>query len=219
MSITCSAGLAATGAPVRRRAPERRWAAGASVEIDDTTAWEIVVGVVLLRREAESGASLVLEILGPGSVLGPAMLPGPVTVHAATALCLRRLPVGLALQGMQRRVAALHERSVVVSYGSATQRVSWLLSELTGPRADGDVTLALRQTDMASYLGLTPETIARILTAMRESGLLGRVQRGAIEVLRPEALRALHEAPLRRRRSHAPTAKTRRLAASAEGHA
>jgi CRP-like cAMP-binding protein len=199
MSTSYAAATVAPYAAARRNSSERRWAAGAHVVVAGTATWLLVDGTILLRRAAEHGSSLVLEIIGPGAVLAPTALPEATYLQAATDIGLRRLSRSQAMAGLLHRVASLHERSMVVAYGSAHQRVAWLLTRLAGDAA-GEILLPMLQTEMASYLGLTPETIARTLTLMRQRGLLGRVQRGMIEVLRPTELRAVHEAPLRRRR-------------------
>lgn len=186
-----------------------------------TTPWQVVRGIVLIRQEMEGRRPLVLEILGPGAMLcARAAAPG-TTAHAATVVQLRRSRPAEAVGALMRRVMAMQERAAIISYGSAEQRMAWLLSSLAGPGGGGEVALPLRRGDMATYLGLTPETVARTLTALRQRGLLGLLELDRVEILRPEALRALHRMPVRRRRQTpgAPTAPDLPELAAMDAHA
>lgn len=198
--------------------PERRWRAGAIVELGPSVIWEIVDGVVLLRRGGEQGPALVLEILPAGTVLGPAGVSEPMEIFAATAVRLKPVSIAQAVPGLLRRIAALHERSIIVAQASADQRMAWLLSGLADAAPRPVITLPLRQTELASYLGLTPETIARTLTAMERRGLLARLRRGVIDVLEPEQLRAVHNARLRRRRVSESESRAPRVNAASLRH-
>lgn len=173
--------------------------AGTVLELGAAT-WEVVRGVVLIRQEVEGRRPLVLEILGPGTMLCAHAAGSGTTACAATPVQLSRGKPTEAVSSLMRRVMAMQERAAIISYGSAEQRMAWLLTSLAAPGGEEEVALPLRRGDMASYLGLTPETVARTLKALRQRGLLGQLELDRVEVLRPEALRALHRMPVRRRR-------------------
>ncbi|AOY97018.1 Crp/Fnr family transcriptional regulator [Cupriavidus sp. USMAA2-4] len=70
------------------------------------------------------------------------------------------------------------ERTLLVAIGSmkAAQRLAMLLLDLAGEhgrRGGGDsLTLAMSRNDIASYLGLTLETVSRLLSRFASAGLI-----------------------------------------------
>ncbi|CAJ96856.1 cAMP-binding domain of CRP [Cupriavidus necator] len=135
----------------------------------------------------------------PGDVLGLEPHEGPVYGTGAIALqdamvcavsveSLRTLMQAApfretVLEAMRRN--AERERVLLVAVGSmrAPQRLAMLLLDLAGEQArrdgnrDGALTLAMSRTDIASLLGLTLETVSRLLSRFASVGLISVRQR------------------------------------------
>lgn len=130
--------------------------------------------------------------------------------HAETALAMEpclvhEFPVGALIQPGKihidmlqallacvaaRGCEAVLERQALLTKGSMTRLTNWLLQHCT-PQSDGSATLQLRlqKKDLASELGITPETLSRSLRHLRERNLL--VMRG-YRLLLPD-IQALQE--------------------------
>ncbi|WP_443112284.1 Crp/Fnr family transcriptional regulator [Cupriavidus sp. IDO] len=134
----------------------------------------------------------------PGDVLG--LEPNEAPAHATSAIALQDAiccvvtaetlrehmaePVfrDSVLKVMRRN--AERERMLLVAVGSmkAAQRLAMLLLDLTGEHqrrgsTDGTLTLAMSRTDIASLLGLTLETVSRLLSRFASVGLIAVRQR------------------------------------------
>ena len=178
---------------------EHQWPAGTLICWgDDPTepGQEIRHGVVLVEGPSVAGRLVILEVLGPGAVLGPGM-PGSFA-RAATSVGLGKIGWEQSRQGLLQRIAALQERSVILHQGSAEQRLAWLLLLVAGGVRSGWITLPLTRGQLAAFLAVTPETISRSLAALRGRGMLGEVKRQRVELLSAERLLAFRHAPWRR---------------------
>ncbi|SEP60693.1 transcriptional regulator, Crp/Fnr family [Faunimonas pinastri] len=86
----------------------------------------------------------------------------------------------------QRHLLTLGEKT-------ARRRVAGFLLTLQGTATcridDTRIALPMPQTDIADYLGVTPEAVSRSLVAMQREGLIRRTDRHAMEVADPAALR------------------------------
>lgn len=102
-----------------------------------------------------------------------------------------------ALEVMRRN--AERERVLLVAVGSmkAPQRLAMLLLELAGEQArrhgrqDGTLTLAMSRSDIASLLGLTLETVSRLLSRFASVGLIAVRQR-RLRIIDPTGLAAIY---------------------------
>ncbi|WP_434034441.1 Crp/Fnr family transcriptional regulator [Cupriavidus sp. a3] len=135
----------------------------------------------------------------PGDVLG--LEPHEAPQHGAAAIALQdsevcAVPVESLRELMAApafRIAALavmrrnaeRERVLLVAVGSmkAPQRLAMLLLDLAGEQArrhgrqDSTLTLAMSRADIASLLGLTLETVSRLLSRFASVGLIAVRQR------------------------------------------
>ncbi|MBP0632591.1 helix-turn-helix domain-containing protein [Cupriavidus sp. AcVe19-1a] len=102
-----------------------------------------------------------------------------------------------ALEVMRRN--AQRERVLLVAIGSmkAPQRLAMLLLDLAGEQArrhgrqDGTLTLAMSRTDIASLLGLTLETVSRLLSRFASVGLIAVRQR-RLRIIDPAGLASIY---------------------------
>ena len=91
----------------------------------------------------------------------------------------------LALKSLSRAQGHL----IVLGRLTANERVASLLLDLAERQGDDRrVKLAMPRNDIADYLGLTFETVSRILRIFKDQGLIRLHAIGDIEILNPEAL-------------------------------
>jgi len=171
----------------------------------------IVYGQVKLAFGAADGAEKVVEILGPGSSFGEAVmfLEKPYVVFAETLADSLLLAIGKAgvfaelernprfarkmLGGLALRLHGLVHDLEAYTLRSGTQRViGYLLrdySEEGDPRTPVEVALATSKGVLASRLNITREHFSRILHDLSGAGLI-EVHGRIIRILDPERLRA-----------------------------
>ncbi|HET9042510.1 MAG TPA: Crp/Fnr family transcriptional regulator [Burkholderiales bacterium] len=171
----------------------------------------IVYGQVKLAFGAADGAEKVVEILGPGSSFGEAVmfLEKPYVVFAETLSDALLLTIGKAgvfaeldrnprfarkmLAGLALRLHGLVHDLEAYTLRSGTQRViGYLLRDYSGegePQAPIDVPLATSKGVLASRLNITREHFSRILHDLSGAGLI-EVHGRIIRILDPERLRA-----------------------------
>ena len=171
----------------------------------------IVYGQVKLAFGAADGAEKVVEILGPGSSFGEAVmfLEKPYVVFAEALADSLLLAIGKAgvfaelernprfarkmLAGLALRLHGLVHDLEAYTLRSGTQRViGYLLrdySEEGEPRAPVEVALATSKGVLASRLNITREHFSRILQDLSGAGLI-EVHGRIIRILDPERLRA-----------------------------
>lgn len=171
----------------------------------------IVYGQVKLAFGAADGAEKVVEILGPGSSFGEAVmfLEKPYVVFAETLADSLLLAIGKAgvfaelernprfarkmLAGLALRLHGLVHDLEAYTLRSGTQRViGYLLrdySEEGEPRVPVEVALATSKGVLASRLNITREHFSRILHDLSGAGLI-EVHGRIIRILDPERLRA-----------------------------
>lgn len=167
----------------------------------------IHTGRVKVTRLSESGREQVVRVLGPGDFLGEAsVLTGEpmdhfaVTVEAGEICSLhpRDLRDHLLstpsvavtmLATLSRRLGSTEEQLRAVTGDSAGRRVADYLLRLTADAGRSTVRLPVAKKDVASQLGITPETLSRKLTQLEDAGLV-RLDGSSIQVLDEAALRA-----------------------------
>ena len=163
--------------------------------------YHVLSGCVRTVCLLEDGRRQIGEFLFAGDVLETDPMYG---AEAVTAVTLRRIPRVLIEEraGMDAtfaarlrmhaadQVRAARSRCLLLGRKTAVERVASFLLEMAGrceSRPEEAIALPMSRTDIADYLGLTTETVCRVLTEMRRTGLI-RVQRGAIAILSDAAL-------------------------------
>jgi CRP/FNR family transcriptional regulator, nitrogen fixation regulation protein len=96
----------------------------------------------------------------------------------------------IALKSLQR----VENHVLLLGRLSATEKVAAFLLDLL-ERQDSDriVSLPMQRSDIADYLGLTFETISRVLRVLKDRGLIRVPRVDQIEILDAEGLEALGE--------------------------
>ena len=163
----------------------------------------LVSGQAKLFAEGENGRQISFGLVGPGELIGEVGVASGAPRHAsvvALAPCelasIKRRDLDRLLENhaMLREALAhvsgeaarrLSERIEDAAFLSIEARVEKALSDFAhrfGERIEDGVCVALRQQDLADVLGLSRETVSRVLT----SGSMGsqvRLARGRIILL------------------------------------
>jgi len=197
-----SSGEIADSTPVSVREHELVFAEGDAAH----QRYEIIDGAVMLFRVLPDGRRQLVELLGPGDMFG-LTCDAEYDCSAETLVATRmrvthrldcsQVPASMCrmCRQLQKKVADLHEHSVVLGRKSAMEKVVSFLLRLaameTGRRANGHVRLAMTRQEMADYLGLTIETVSRSLSDLRRRGLIIFEKADWFHIPDPQALENL----------------------------
>lgn len=114
-----------------------------------------------------------------------------------SAIRIFRQPLGadVAREVLPVALTALiraQEHLLVIGRQNAAERVAAFLLDLF-ERQDGlpQIELVMSRTDIGDYLGLTIETVSRVFSKFREKGYIRLQGVRSVELVKPEALRAL----------------------------
>ncbi|MFJ4293951.1 Crp/Fnr family transcriptional regulator [Cupriavidus sp. NPDC089707] len=177
------------------------------------TVYPLRAGSAKQVYESPLGWRQVTGFALPGDVLG--LEPHEAPQHSTTAVALQDSVVcAVSVETLREsmaappfRIAALEvmrrnaerERTLLVAVGSmkAPQRMAMLLLDLAGEQArrhgrqDGTLTLAMSRSDIASLLGLTLETVSRLLSRFASVGLIAVRQR-RLRIIDPTGLASIY---------------------------
>jgi len=175
-------------------------------------------GVVRISRHAENGQRQILAFMVPGDVFG---LPdNGIYVNSAEAISSARIyrfpwhrlreimvrepqlqlnmlvRVAYDLRQAQRQIMILGQQNTY-------QRLaSFLLEFLRHPefydKKKSRLTLPINRFDLADYLGIARETLARAMARLEREGLARRINGRSIEILDMNRLQQLQRTPRRR---------------------
>jgi CRP-like cAMP-binding protein len=156
----------------------------------------------------EDGRRQICEFLMAGDLLGfDALDCYDFTAEAVSDVVLRRYPrrtvdalasTNLTLARRLRDVASIslrlaHARLVLLGRKTASERIASFLLEMAErlPQSRPNVlALPMGRTDIADHLGLTIETVCRLLGHLRRDGTLA-IDRGTITIRNPGALQQM----------------------------
>lgn len=164
--------------------------------------FEVVEGVLRVFRILSDGRRVITGFIYPGELLGVSLRDRYLyTAEAITPTKVRRFDrlrfqdkvngsPELRPQLFARlcdEMAAAQDQMVLLARKSAEERVcSFLLSILRRTRHDDRnaalVPIPMTRLDMADYLGLTIETVSRIMTKLSSRGLIAPAGRHAVTV-------------------------------------
>ena len=101
----------------------------------------------------------------------------------------------MLLQRTSHELAAAQNQMLLLGRKTAIERMASFLLDLPGhdparPTAPGHVRLPMKRGEIADYLGLTIETVSRVLTRMKAKGIISMPSQSDLIVQRPDLLRA-----------------------------
>jgi CRP/FNR family transcriptional regulator len=169
-------------------------------------------GACRVTRQHRDGRAITLANLGPGAIFGElAMFDDGVrsaSVEAAEDTELLALPA-IDVRALLRRHPEVAEKLVVAltrrlreanerissqSFQTVPSRVAGVLLQLlaedeVASDPGGDVTIRLRQADLAQLAGTSRESVSRFLATLERAGVV-RVGRARVTVIEPGRLSA-----------------------------
>lgn len=199
----------ATADPLIALGEIRRIADGGEIFRQDAAAgslYRIVSGTVRTTRLAEDGRRQIGDFHFAGELLG--LEEGDVHAFAAEALgpceivVIRRsvlereaasdLSVANALRlAAGERLRKMQRHLIQISRKSAIERVAAVLAQFAR-QADQDlVDLPMSRQDIADYLGLTIETVSRMISQLQASKVIRLTALRQMRICDPQALRQL----------------------------
>ncbi len=144
------------------------------------------------------GELLGLEALGQASHNSSAVALEPTHVRALSLPALHALyqrSPGLShrlLQLISRRIAVLHEHMLMLGQKTAAERLASFLMDLTTRTQMRDLTLSMSRDALGCYLGITLETVSRLLHKFEKEKLIV-LQGRRVRLIEPARLRLLAE--------------------------
>lgn len=176
--------------------------------------YEIAAGVVRLTRLQTDGRRQVISFGFPGDVVGlpaagrhttecDAITDCDVLLHRAE--CLTEPGRDPALhpflaEAALREIRSMQDHFLLIGKRLALEKTAaflvLLLDRTSGP-PDGTyrIRLPMNRTDIADYLGLTPETVSRCFTELRARRVVALDDANTVIVLAAQELRALAGEP------------------------
>lgn len=167
--------------------------------------YRVVEGVVRTMRLTADGRRQVGDFYYAGDLFG--LEPGPDHQFTAEALTecrvqsVRRSAVrALAgdreldraiLEATRRELQRVQEHVLLLGRRSAREKVAGFLLGLAQHQGEGGVQLPMGRQDMADYLGLTIETVSRMLTQLQGDAIVEFPELRRFRVTRWEALEDL----------------------------
>jgi len=167
--------------------------------------YRVVKGVVRTSRLTVDGRRQVGDFYYAGDIFG--LEPGPDHRFAAEALAdceilvVRRSAVRAfagdaeldraILEAQRLEMERLQEHVVMLGRKSARERVASFLMSIAQRQSDQHADLAMGRQDMADYLGLTIETVSRMLTQLQGEAIVEFPSSRRFQVRKWTALEAL----------------------------
>ena len=162
----------------------------------------VMNGRIQLSRLTPDGRETVIHVLGPGELLACAALfldrayPATARVISPDARLLvlngtgfldklsRRSDLSFqVIAALSMRISNLTGRIESRATESSEQRLaSWLLAQSESGQPGSRITLKSTKKVLAEELGMTPETLSRVLAKFRRDGIL-QVNRREIEII------------------------------------
>jgi CRP/FNR family nitrogen fixation transcriptional regulator len=169
--------------------------------------YRVVSGSVRTTLLMSDGRRQIGEFYYPGDIFG--LEPGPAHRYSAEALCdgvvlvLKRSALKAAgadadLQAaiwdaMTRELERAQEHVLLLGRKTACEKVASFLSDLSHRRPGAELDLPMSRQDMADYLGLTIETVSRMLSQLQNNAILEFAGCRHVRIKNPAALARLAE--------------------------
>jgi CRP-like cAMP-binding protein len=169
--------------------------------------YQVLHGLIRTVRLLADGRRQVMDFFGPGEVFA---LSGDthyaydaeaVTDSAVAGHSLQRLGSRVdsdpalarkVLGALSRELAHSHDRILLLGRKTARERIASFLLAMAERQGRHDwVDLPMKRADIADHLGLTVETVSRVLACLKRSGQILLRDANRIELCDPEGLREI----------------------------
>jgi CRP-like cAMP-binding protein len=167
-------------------------------------AFRIIDGCVVTQHAFGGNRRQILDIFGPGRIFSYAMVslegsdaealvPTKVKtldMHSEQALNEYQSTIHLSLQRMRAHAVLLGKKSAAERVACALLDLSQQLARPGQTRVGGRLTLSLYLTrgELADYLGLTHETVSRILSRLKSNKIIAFTRPEIVTIVDGEAL-------------------------------
>lgn len=169
--------------------------------------YQVTSGVVRLTRLLADGRRQVIAFGYPGDIVGfPADDLHHTDCESLTDARLQRFRLthlengegdpklhGALMRAALREISAMQDHFMMLGRKSATEKLAsflCVLAERVGEDlgAYRQITLPMRRSDIADFLGLTTETVSRTFTHLRKSKIIAIDNKHTIIIQNPTAL-------------------------------
>jgi CRP/FNR family transcriptional regulator, anaerobic regulatory protein len=167
--------------------------------------FDVLEGVLRVYKILPDGRRAIMGFIYPGEVLGVSFQRrSPFTAEAVTAVKVRRFSRDRFFSLVNEspdlqsqlyallcdKMSAAHGQMLLLGRKSAEERVvSFLLAVHHKCGEGAEIELPMSRLDMADYLGLTIETVSRMMTSLTRRGLIHATGRHRIGLHKLSALR------------------------------
>lgn len=167
--------------------------------------YRVTSGVVRTTRLAADGRRQVGDFYYPGDLFG--LEPGPDHQFAAEALVdcevqvLRQAAVRAfagdaaldraVLNATRRQLERMQAHLLLLGRKGAREKVGGFLMAMADRQAAAAADLPMTRQDIADYLGLTIETVSRMLTQLQSEAIVEFPSQRRFRIKRPDALAEL----------------------------
>jgi len=178
---------------------------------DDKPEWFFIIvsGRIKALKHSSSGKEFIIAFVGPGEMLGELAVfenkPYPASAQAVTETMLFRIKREDFIKFLTRHPEIALR--IIIVLGERLRTAQGRLRDLAGERAEQRLArilimlssrlgnnLPFTRQEIADMSGLTIETAIRIMSRLREGGII-RSARGHIVILDEKKLKLLSEAP------------------------
>ena len=169
--------------------------------------FDVLDGVLRVYRIMPDGRRAIMGFVYPGDIVGVSFQDRYLfTAEAVTDVKVRRFSRGRFFSLVNEspalrpqlfallcdEMSAAQDQMLLLGCKSAEERVvSFLLAVHRKRPADNEIELPMSRLDMADYLGLTIETVSRMLTSLCRRGLIHATGRHRIELRKLSVLREI----------------------------
>ena len=169
--------------------------------------FDVLEGVLRICRLLSDGRRAIVGFVHPGDVLGVSFQNHYLfTAEAVTEVKVRRFARGRFFAMVNETPAlrpqlfailcdeacAAQDQMLLLGRKTAEERVvSFLLAIHRKTGATAEIELPMSRQDMADYLGLTMETVSRMMTSLTRRGLIAPAARHTVALRRLPALREI----------------------------
>jgi CRP/FNR family transcriptional regulator, anaerobic regulatory protein len=169
--------------------------------------FDLLEGVVRVYRIMSDGRRAIMGFVHPGDVLGVSFQDRYLfTAEAVTEIKVRRFARGRFFAMINEspalrpqlfailcdEMSAAQDQMLLLGRKTAEERVVSFLLAIHRKRARGaEIELPMSRQDMADYLGLTIETVSRMMTTLTRRGLIAVGARHIVTLRKLSALREI----------------------------